>query len=70
MFQRQALNAKISRVVRQKNSFMVKPPISKDHGESECGCRRWYESVPGGPVDDLEEIVEYCEIHDVESGSA
>ena len=49
---------------------MEKPPIRKDYFESECGCRRWYESVPGGPVEELEEVVEYCEMHDVESGSA
>jgi hypothetical protein len=49
---------------------MEKVPIRKDYFESECGCRRWYESVPGGPVEELEEVVEYCEIHDIESGSA
>jgi hypothetical protein len=26
--------------------------------------------VPGGPVEELEEVVEYCDMHEVESGSA
>ena len=51
-------------------NLMEKPPIRKDYFESECGCRRWYESVPGRPVEELEEVVEYCETHEVESGSA
>ena len=50
--------------------FMEKPPIRKDYFESECGCRRWYESVSDGSVEELEEVVEYCEMHDIESGSA
>ena len=49
---------------------MEKPPIRKDYFESECGCRRWYESVSDGSAEELEEIVEYCEMHDIESGSA
>ena len=49
---------------------MDKPPIRKDYFESECGCRRWYESVPGEPDEELVEVVEYCDIHEVESGSA
>ncbi len=49
---------------------MEKPPIRKEYFEAECGCRQWYESVPGGPVEELEEVVEYCETHDIESGSA
>lgn len=57
-------------VRRRALNAMEKVPIRKDYFESECGCRRWYESVPGGPVEELEEVVEYCEIHDIESGSA
>ena len=53
-----------------KDKAKGKPPIRKDYFESECGCRRWYESIPGGPVEELEEVVEYCETHDIESGSA
>ena len=49
---------------------MEKPPIRKDYFERECGCKRWHEFVAGGPVEELEEVVEYCETHDVESGSA
>ena len=49
---------------------MEKPPIRKDFFESECGCRRWYESVSDASAEELEEVVEYCEIHDIESGSA
>ena len=49
---------------------MEKPLIRKDFFESECGCRRWYESISGDPAAELEEVVEYCEIHDIESGSA
>ena len=49
---------------------MEKSPIRKDFFESECGCRRWYESVSDDSAEELEEVVEYCEIHDVESGSA
>ena len=49
-------------------SLTEKPPIRKDYFESECGCRKWYESVPGGPVEELEEVIEYCEMHEIESG--
>ena len=48
----------------------AKPPIRKDYFESDCGCKRWFESVPGGPVEELMEFVEYCEMHDIESGNA
>jgi hypothetical protein len=51
-------------------SSQEKPPIRRDYFESECGCKQWYESIPGGPVEELTEFVEYCAIHDVESGSA
>lgn len=64
-----ALNVRFFRTSSAREA-MEKPPIRKDYFESECGCRRWYESVPGGPVEELEEIVEYCEVHDIESGSA
>jgi len=56
--------------MRRNSSFMVKPVIRKDHVERECGCRRWHESVLGDPVEELEEVVEYCEMHDIESRSA
>ena len=49
---------------------MEKPPIRKDYFESDCGCRKWFEPMPGGALDEFEDVVEYCEIHDVESGSA
>lgn len=45
-------------------------PIRKHYFESDCGCRKWFEPVAGGAPDELEEIVEYCETHDIESGSA
>jgi hypothetical protein len=49
---------------------MEKPPIRKDYFEAECGCRQWYESVADGPAEELVEVVEYCQTHDIESGSA
>ena len=55
---------------REERYPMEKPPIRKEYFEAECGCRQWYESVAGGPVEELEEVVEYCELHDIESGSA
>lgn len=49
---------------------MEKPPVIKDYFESICGCRKWFEAVPGTQEQDWEEVVEYCETHDIESGSA
>ena len=49
---------------------MEEPPIRKHYIEHDCGCRSWYESAPGGPVEDLIEYVEYCELHDIESASS
>ncbi len=49
---------------------MEKPPIRTNYIEHDCGCRRWYESVVGGPVEELTEVVEYCSIHEIESESS
>lgn len=49
---------------------MEKPPIRTDFIEHDCGCRRWYESVVGRPVEELREVVEYCAIHEIESDSS
>ena len=49
---------------------MENPPIRTDYIEHDCGCRRWYESVPGRPVEELMEFVEYCAIHEIESDSS
>jgi hypothetical protein len=49
---------------------MEKPPIRTNYIEHDCGCRRWYESVPGGPAEELAEVVEYCAIHEIESDSS
>jgi hypothetical protein len=49
---------------------MEKPPIRTNYIEHDCGCRRWYESVPDRPVEELTEVVEYCAIHEIESDSS
>jgi hypothetical protein len=49
---------------------MEKAPIRTNYIEHDCGCRRWYESVAGGPVEELIEVVEYCPMHEIESDSS
>ena len=49
---------------------MEKPPIRTNTSNMTAAAARWYESVPGGPAEELAEVVEILRYHEIESDSS